>query len=842
MKNFTRKMLMALFLVAVLISMPEVAAGQSFLHPSAGLVVNGDLMQAEGGSDFIDVVYGRAGEVYYNRLNNDSTWEGEVLLGTGTEARIAIDALDMPHVVFTSTGKIAYRKFDGSIWSEVVYIESNNAGTCILPDIAIDGNGVAHITYTDTKGNVGDYTDRPDIMYAVNSSNSFVKTLIFNGYLEFYGGADRYAEYFEKGSLIAVDTDGNYYIITHKFQYQTWMGGNDRQYSIVVTSNLGTGGTSASSSDVYTIHDLENNGSAVYALYKQSTFKASELALSGATINFTNTIDITASSVSSLAVNSTDIAISGKTNTNLFTQFNDLSHVYENIVVKGSIVSTVEVDGVFYAVYTDNGDGKIKIREVAEPLSLTRFELAAQTGPAVIDGQAGTIVLEVANGTDLTALVATFSKTTDVTATEVNSVGQTSTATPNDFSAPVTYVLSDGVASRNWVVTITEAPLICAISTSASPVVGGTASGDGNYIEGSNVSVTADSNDGYVFVHWTEGGIPVSTDGEYTFVAGSDRNLVAVFVEEYTLTIQVEGSGSVEVGGVSYTEAIYVSSGTILSLDAIAGAEYHFTGWSGDLTSVDNPESITMDGDKVITANFAINRYTLTIQVEGSGSVEVDDVVYTDVITLNSGTILSLVAIAGNEYHFTGWSGDLASEDNPESITMDGDKVITANFAINQYTLTIQVEGSGTVEVDAVTYDQIITADSGDDLILEAIAAAGFRFMAWSGDLISEENPTSITMDGNKTVTATFESTSSVNANHDSSFEVFPNPMVDEIQFNNLDGIKRITISTMNGLKVVDVLPNGSKSVDVSALKSGFYIVSIELTSGVVFVKKMMKK
>jgi uncharacterized repeat protein (TIGR02543 family) len=249
-----------------------------------------------------------------------------------------------------------------------------------------------------------------------------------------------------------------------------------------------------------------------------------------------------------------------------------------------------------------------------------------------------------------------------------------------------------------------------------------------------------------------------------------------------------------------------------------------------------------MDGDKVIIASFAINQYTLTIQVEGTGSVEVGGVSYTEAITVNSGTILSLDAIAGTEYHFTGWSGDLTSVDNPESVTMDGDKVITASFAINQYTLTIQVEGSGSVEVDDVVYTDVITVNSGTILSLDAIAGTEYHFNGWSGDLILEENPVTITMDGNKTVTATFESTSSVNANQASSFEVFPNPMVDEIQFNNLDGIKWVTIATMSGIKVVDVLPDSSNSVDVSALKSGFYIVSIEFLSGEVVVKKMMKK
>ena len=438
--------------------------------------------------------------------------------------------------------------------------------------------------------------------------------------------------------------------------------------------------------------------------------------------------------------------------------------------------------------------------------------------------------------------VATFSKTSDEVSTEINSVGQTSAVTPNDFSLPVIYVLTDGVASKNWLVTVTEAPLICAITTSASPIEGGITTGDDDYTEGSTVTLTATANEGYGFVHWTEDGFPVSTNAEYSFTAGSDRNLVAVFVVQYTLTIQVEGLGSVNVDDVSYMDVITVNSGTILNLEAIAGSEYYFTGWSGDLTSTVNPETITINGNKLITANFAINQYTLIIQVEGSGSVGVDDIAYSDFITVNSGTILSLEAIADFEYFFTQWSGDLSSTINPQLITMDGDKVITANFAINQYTLTIQVEGSGSVRVDDVSYADVITIDSGTEHTLEAIPAVGFAFLNWSGDLISEENPATITMDGNKIVTVGFELASSVNTSQGSSLDIFPNPMVDEIRFNNVVGIKRVTITNMNGLKVVDLLLFDRKSVDVKALSSGFYLVSIELISGEVVNKKMLKR
>ena len=69
-----------------------------------------------------------------------------------------------------------------------------------------------------------------------------------------------------------------------------------------------------------------------------------------------------------------------------------------------------------------------------------------------------------------------------------------------------------------------------------------------------------------------------------------------------------------------------------------------------------------------------------------------------------------------------------------------------------QYTLTINTVGSGTVtkNPDKATYnaDEVVT--------LTANPSTGWSFSAWSGDANGTANPTTVTMNGNKTVTATF--------------------------------------------------------------------------------------
>ena len=70
---------------------------------------------------------------------------------------------------------------------------------------------------------------------------------------------------------------------------------------------------------------------------------------------------------------------------------------------------------------------------------------------------------------------------------------------------------------------------ILTITTSSSPVAGGTTSGGGSYGSGTSVTVGATANAGYAFGHWTQGGSAVTNAASYTFVATANRVLVANF-------------------------------------------------------------------------------------------------------------------------------------------------------------------------------------------------------------------------------------------------------------------------------------------------------------------------
>ena len=150
------------------------------------------------------------------------------------------------------------------------------------------------------------------------------------------------------------------------------------------------------------------------------------------------------------------------------------------------------------------------------------------------------------------------------------------------------------------------------------------------------------------------------------------------------------------------------------------------------------------------------NQYTLIVTVApsnaaGSVSKNPNKSIYTN------GESVTLTVSPNSGYTFTNWTGDVPNPPNPNSsiqIIMNGTKNVTANFIQNQYTLTVNIAPQGTGSVtknpDKASYGH------GETVQLKATTTPGFTFNNWSGDASGSTNPITLTMDGNKTVTANF--------------------------------------------------------------------------------------
>ncbi|HCR89958.1 MAG TPA: hypothetical protein DIW50_05765 [Prolixibacteraceae bacterium] len=276
----------------------------------------------------------------------------------------------------------------------------------------------------------------------------------------------------------------------------------------------------------------------------------------------------------------------------------------------------------------------------------------------------------------------------------------------------------------------------------SNPVLGGTTSGSGSFNAGSNVTVTAFPNAEYNFVNWTEGTTIASTNAIYTFQLNASRTLVANYVlKTYTLNVTATNGTAVK-----NPSQLSYNSGTIVELTATPNTGYNFTSWSGDATGFINPLSVTMNANKNITANFAINTYTLNVTANNGTVVR-----NPNQATYNSGTTVQLTATPNAGYTFTSWSGDATGITNPLTVTMNANKSIVANFTLNTYTLNVTAN-NGTV----VRNPNQATYNGGTTVQLTATPNAGYTFTSWSGDATGSTNPLTVTMNADKNITANF--------------------------------------------------------------------------------------
>jgi uncharacterized repeat protein (TIGR02543 family) len=123
----------------------------------------------------------------------------------------------------------------------------------------------------------------------------------------------------------------------------------------------------------------------------------------------------------------------------------------------------------------------------------------------------------------------------------------------------------------------------------------------------------------------------------------------------------------------------------LVTLSAVPDTGSTFTGWSGDCTGTDDCQ-VTMSTTKTVTADFALNLVTLTINQATGGTITADPAG-----PYHYGDDVTLTATADPGYIFTGWTGDLTGTTNPATLHLDGDKTVSATFTQVNYYLYLPV-------------------------------------------------------------------------------------------------------------------------------------------------------
>jgi hypothetical protein len=270
------------------------------------------------------------------------------------------------------------------------------------------------------------------------------------------------------------------------------------------------------------------------------------------------------------------------------------------------------------------------------------------------------------------------------------------------------------------------------------------------YPQGAIVSVTAIPANGKKFTGWS--GAATGKENPVKIPMGSNKTLTAHFTgaATYTLKTAVKGQGSIRPAPGPHKYA----AGTVVSVKATPKNGATFTGWSGAASGKTNPLKIRMNANKVVTANFTgtgATTYTLKTAVTGNGSVRPAAGTH----TYAAGTIVSVRATPASGATFTGWSGAASGIANPVRIRMNANKTVTANFTGGgsvTYSLNIAVSGNGSTSPAAGAH----TYAAGSTVSVTATPDSGATFTGWSGAASGTTNPVTITMNGDKALTARF--------------------------------------------------------------------------------------
>ena len=153
--------------------------------------------------------------------------------------------------------------------------------------------------------------------------------------------------------------------------------------------------------------------------------------------------------------------------------------------------------------------------------------------------------------------------------------------------------------------------------------------------------------------------------------------------------------------------------------------------------------------------------YSLTVSISLGGSVPTPG---EGMHIYDVGTVVGLVAVADEHYHFVEWTGDVSTVGNvtaaATSITMSDSYSITANFELDEgwYSLTTSSTKGGLVTQPGEGI-YVLAANTTVDLV--AVSDDHYHFVEWTGDVGTIGNSTAastnITMDGSYSITANFK-------------------------------------------------------------------------------------
>lgn len=366
---------------------------------------------------------------------------------------------------------------------------------------------------------------------------------------------------------------------------------------------------------------------------------------------------------------------------------------------------------------------------------------------------------------------------------------------------------------------------------------GGTVSTEGGtYNQGSKITVTATPDGQYLFKEWSDG----STVNPREITVNADLTLKATFVKKtYPLSVTIDGEGTVQEQVIiqgSTTETEY-NAGTTVRLTATANEGWGFSLWVVDGEVIaENPTEVAIEKGREATVFFKRTQFDLNITIEGEGTVKEEVIVQPSQYDFE--TVVRLTAVPADGWEFSGWSGDVTSEENPIEVQFLANYALVAKFEkLQLYTLTLSAEGNGSVEIKDTNDNDVINGSQikkGEKLFITAKPEEGFEFIKWSNG--SYKNPDEVIVESDSTLSASFISKRpNLQGGIDRSIKNFESVAVILVDFPDVPEEKRVNFASE---EEISAMLNGGFVTDfLSSISYGKFSYQVDVYDKIMYPK-----
>ncbi|GFO59626.1 hypothetical protein GMST_19510 [Geomonas silvestris] len=219
-----------------------------------------------------------------------------------------------------------------------------------------------------------------------------------------------------------------------------------------------------------------------------------------------------------------------------------------------------------------------------------------------------------------------------------------------------------------------------------------------------------------------------------------DLTIAASFaIDTFPVSFASAGNGTLS-GTLSQSVPYGSASATVTALPATG---YHFVNWTegGSIVGTNAALSVSsITAARSFTANFAINSYPVTFASGGNGTLTGS--VSQSVVHGASATTVSAVPALG--YHFVNWTeaGQVVGSGTALTLgNVTGARSVTANFAIDTFTVSAASDAKGSVSPAGVS-----TVNYGSSVTFSFTPAAGYQVVDVLVDGVSQGAPGSYTI------------------------------------------------------------------------------------------------